>query len=71
MKQKTFLNAVGIIFGIIAALHLSRAILSWPAQIGIWNIPLWVSWITVIVAGFLSYVSFKLNKQILNIGNSA
>ncbi len=62
MKGKTFHTITSIIFGLIALLHLLRIFNSWPAQIGTFVVPGWLSWVALIVAGYLSYTSYKLMK---------
>jgi len=57
MKTKTLLQVTGTLFGIIAVLHLVRALMGIPAVFGTWAVPLWLSWIAVLVAGYLSYAS--------------
>jgi len=43
-----------VIFALIAILHLWRAIADIQASIGLWQIPIWFSWIAFAVAGFLA-----------------
>lgn len=62
MNQKTFSTVVGAIFSVIAVLHLLRAVLGWNAVIGNFTIPVWLSWIALVVAAFLAYSAFKLTK---------
>jgi len=58
MKTKTVLQVSAVIFTIITIVHLLRAVLGWPANIGLWQVPIWVSWIVVVVAGFLAYAAW-------------
>lgn len=62
MNQKSFSLTVGVIFLLIASLHALRLLLGWTAVIGGWTVPGWLSWLTLIVAGYLSYQGFKLSK---------
>ncbi|MBI2550499.1 hypothetical protein HYV83_04970 [Candidatus Woesearchaeota archaeon] len=62
MKQKTFSTVVGAIFSVIAVLHLLRAVLGWNAVIGSFAVPMWLSWMAIVVAAFLAYSAFKLAK---------
>ena len=62
MNQKSFNQISGIIFAVIAILHLIRSILGWSAEIGGVSISVGVSVIAFLVATFLSYKAFKLNK---------
>lgn len=58
MKTKTLLQVTGAIFGLIAVLHLIRALSGWQANIGLWQVPMWLSWIVVVVAGYLAYAAW-------------
>ena len=51
MSQKTFLTVSGTIFSVIALLHLARLLAGWLARIGTFEAPMWLSWISVVVAG--------------------
>ena len=62
MNQKTFSTVVGVIFAVIAVLHLLRAVLGWNAVVGSFTVPMWFSWIALVMAGFLAYSAFKLAK---------
>lgn len=59
MNQSTYMKVTGVIFLLIAILHLYRAISSLPFVIGDFSIPVAVSWIGVVIAGFLSYRGLK------------
>ena len=56
MGQRTFTVTASAIFGIVALLHVLRIFFGWPAVIGGWTVPMWLSWIGLIVAGGLSYL---------------
>ena len=53
---------VGLIFLIIAVLHLVRIILGWGAVIAGWVVPEWVSWAALIIAGFLAFHGLRLSR---------
>ncbi len=63
MSQKPFLGVSGTIFGIIAVLHLLRITYGWSAQIGTFAVPAWVSWLSLVVAGYLSITAFMLLRK--------
>ncbi len=63
MGHKAFLGVSGTVFGIIALLHLARIIYGWPAQIGTFVVPTWVSWLSLVVAGYLAITAFMLLKK--------
>jgi hypothetical protein len=61
MKPKTYFTISGTIFAIVFVLHLLRVINAWPAQISNFVVPLWLSWIAFILAGYLAWEAlFKL-----------
>ena len=63
MDQKAYNTTTAALFLVIAALHLLRIIFGWSAQIGGLDIPLWASWLALVVAGALAYVGFRLNLR--------
>lgn len=62
MGQKTFTCTAGVVFVIVAVLHLLRILLGWDAVVGGWHAPLWLSWLALAFAGFLGYTAFKLSR---------
>lgn len=60
LNQKTYLQVSGLIFTVIAVLHLLRVVLGWEASIAGWMVPGWLSLIAVVVAGYLAYSAYKL-----------
>jgi len=60
MSQSTYIKISGWIFGIIAVLHAARLVLGWEAVIGGFVLPLWLSGVAIIIAGYLAYQAMKL-----------
>ena len=63
MNQKTFSTVVGVIFAVIAVMHLLRAVLGWNAVVGSFTVPMWLSWVAMVGAGFLAYSAFRLSNR--------
>ena len=63
MKKKTFFITVGIVFLVVAILHFKRSVFGWTFVLNDWDVPMWVSWVAAVVAGFLSYHAFKFWKK--------
>ncbi|MDO8617987.1 MAG: hypothetical protein Q7N87_03850 [Candidatus Uhrbacteria bacterium] len=63
MNMKMFHQVVGVIFGLIALMHLARVIYGWQALIGGWTVPMWVSWVAIVVGAYLAYQAFRLTKK--------
>ena len=62
MNQKKYLQITGVIFLVIALMHLFRIILRWEAVLDGWQVPSWLSMVAVVVAAYLSYQAHKLTK---------
>jgi len=62
MSHKTYAVATGIIFLLIALLHLLRLLYGWEAIIAGWSVPSWVSVVALIVTGYLAYEGFRLRR---------
>ena len=62
MSQKAFLLVAAIIFLLVGLLHVLRLVYGWTVVIGGWSVPMWVSWVALIVAALLAYEGFRLSK---------
>ena len=58
--MRTYIQISGVLFGVIALLHIVRLLLDWPAQIAGWDVPLWISWIAIFLAGALCAWAFSV-----------
>ena len=63
MQNKNYLTVVTVIFALITVVHGLRIISGWSTEIGGWTVPMWVSWLAVLVAGYLAYTGFKMMKK--------
>jgi hypothetical protein len=63
MDQKTFSLVAGLIFALVALLHLVRIFEEWTVIIGDWSVPKSVSWIALIVAGGLALLGLRLGQR--------
>lgn len=55
MDQHTYTRLTGVIFLLIAVLHLLRILYRWGAVIGGWSVPLWLSWVALIIGAYLAW----------------
>ncbi|HEY4504840.1 MAG TPA: hypothetical protein VJI73_03650 [Candidatus Paceibacterota bacterium] len=62
MNNKAYIGLTSLIFLIIAILHSARLLYGWPAEIGSFKVPIWISWLTIMISGYLSWSGFKLRK---------
>jgi len=63
MSQKNYSFLAGVIFFLVALIHLSRIIFGWPVLIAGWAVPLWINWGGVVVTGFLAWQGLKLSRK--------
>jgi hypothetical protein len=63
MAQKTFVLISSVIFAIIALGHLSCIVLKWSVFLEGWAVPVWVSWIALIVSAYLASEGFRLARK--------
>ena len=61
MQQTAYNTITAVLFLAMALLHLLRIIFGWPAQIGGLDIPLWVSWLAVVIGAALAYWGLRQN----------
>jgi len=60
MTEKTFATIAAVIFALVALLHLVRLVMGWSSVIDSWTVPMWLSWVGLVVAGGLTYCGTRL-----------
>ncbi len=63
MSEKNYLLISAIIFSLVALVHLVRLFTHWSFQIGTMTVPLWGSWLAVLIGATLSIWAFRLFSQ--------
>jgi hypothetical protein len=58
MTAKSFSLLAAVIFAVVAALHVIRAVSGWPIAIGETSMPIWASWVAAIITGGLAWLGF-------------
>ena len=62
MRIKVFSTICGMIFVIIAVMHILRLSFSWEISIGGFTVPMWISYGAVAIFGYLGYAAFRLSR---------
>jgi hypothetical protein len=62
MNRKTFSLVAGLIFLLVAVMHVLRLALGWHVVLAGWTIPMWISWVALLIAGFLAYEGLRLSR---------
>ena len=59
MSKTSFSVLVGAIFLIVAVAHALRLVFKWEVVIAGWQVPMWLSAVAFVIAGYLAYESFQ------------
>ena len=62
MTRQIFSLVTAMLFSLIALLHAIRLAQGWHVTIGDIVMPVWVSWIGLVIAAYLAYEGFRLSK---------
>ena len=63
MNQRAFVVLTSSIFALIALLHALRLIYGWDVTIGERTVPVWVSAIGFLIAGYLALQGFLFKRK--------
>ena len=63
MNKQTYFLISGMVFAIVAIVHLLRIINQFQIVVGTWSAPMAVSWVGLIISGILSYWGFMLMSK--------
>lgn len=63
MTNKNFAYTAAVIFAAVAVIHGLRLIYGWEGLLGGWQVPIWLSWVAVVVAAWLAFQGFKLSGK--------
>ena len=59
MNKNAYPMISGVFFGLVSLTHLLRVIFSVSAQVGTWMVPMWMSWLAIVVTGALCVWGFR------------
>ncbi len=60
MNQQNYTLITGLLFSLIAVGHVYRSFTGGAIVFGTVSIPLWASWLGIVIAGFLAFWAFRL-----------
>ena len=63
MSQKTFSLVAGLIFLLIAVMHVLRLAFRWEVALNGWVVPLWVSGVAIVITAYLAFEGLKLGGR--------
>jgi hypothetical protein len=59
MSERMFSFLAGLIFLVVAVLHVMRLALGWNVVLAGWTIPTSVSWVAFPIAGYLAFEGLR------------
>lgn len=63
MGHKGYCVASGILFSLVALAHLSRIVFAVPVQVDEFDVPMFVSWVGLVVPTGLAFWAFRLSRS--------
>ena len=54
MTNNSFRKTAGTVFAVVAVVHALRVVNGWEVMIGGWAMPMWLSWLAVVLIGWLA-----------------
>ncbi len=62
MTHRTFSLVAAVLFSLMALLHALRLFRGWQVTVEGTVMPIWISWIGLVIAAYLAYQGFLLSK---------
>jgi len=63
LSSSSFFTVIGVLFGIVALVHIARIFFGLDLVLGSFMVPVWLSWIGAAATAYLSYMSFYLASR--------
>lgn len=63
MNQQKYISFSAPLFLIIAIMHALRIVNGWPAVFAGWTVPMSLSWVALVVTGYLAWQGWRLNRK--------
>lgn len=61
--QGKYVRVSGVVFGVVAVVQALRLFNRWPVQVGPFAVPVWFSWIALLLAGGLCIWAFLSGRR--------
>ena len=58
MNRRSYFLVTAVVFSVVGLVHLLRIVLGWDAVIGGWSVPMWLSWLGLVVSAVFAYYGF-------------
>ena len=62
MTKSNFVLIDSVMFTLLGLAHLVRALMGWEITVGSYVVPVWLSWVSILIALYLGVQGFMLSK---------
>ncbi len=62
MKAKQLMRLNAVLFTLVFIGHGLRVINGWDMNVATWAVPMWLSWVAVVLVGYLGWNNYNLSK---------
>lgn len=62
MSKSNYIKIASFIFLVFGVVHALRLLNGWEAQIGGATVPMWISWLAILLAAYLAWQGFKMAR---------
>jgi len=62
MKHKQLMRLNAALFTFVFAAHGLRILNGWEANVSTWAVPMWISWVVVLLVGYLAWNNYNFSK---------
>lgn len=62
MTHKTFMGVATVVFSLVAIAHALRFVFGWPVAINNSAVPVWLSGIAALFAGYMAVQAYRFKK---------
>jgi hypothetical protein len=63
VMQGKYALVSGVVFGVVALVQALRLFNRWPVQVGPFAVPVWFSWLALLLAGGLCIWAFRSGRR--------
>jgi hypothetical protein len=62
--MKSYQQASGAVFSVIAVAQLTRVVMAWPVQVATVTVPVWASVVACVITGSLAIWAFRSQRGV-------
>ena len=63
MNRKSYFFVTAVVFAVIGLLHLLRIVIGWEAVVAGWVVPVWISWVGLVVTAVFAFFGFAYGRK--------